>query len=171
MEIIVSHYLPAIFSFSIYSPLCFPIICTMYVCACIALSMYSLQYLTFFNSKLFPTTHKPSSTHSSLALIGFGLWQIYMLWWNFSLNLANMVVSNFFGILLVMEVMVFYGLRLGVHGLSMDYYMMNCPIAEFIVRDSVTSALQSDPTLAAGLVRMHFHDCFIQVPSSLFFKI
>ncbi|XP_034689817.1 peroxidase 47 [Vitis riparia] len=73
-----------------------------------------------------------------------------------------MVVSNFFGILLVMEVMVFCGLRLGVHGLSMDYYMMDCPIAEFIVRDSVTSALQSDPTLAAGLVRMHFHDCFIQ---------
>lgn len=50
----------------------------------------------------------------------------------------------------------------GVDGLRMDYYFMSCPFAEQIVWNSVTSALQSDPTLAAGLLRMHFHDCFIQ---------
>ncbi|XP_076956689.1 peroxidase 47-like [Bidens hawaiensis] len=48
------------------------------------------------------------------------------------------------------------------NGLSMQYYIMNCPMAEFIVRNSVNSALRADPTLAAGLIRMHFHDCFIQ---------
>ncbi|KVH89629.1 heme peroxidase [Cynara cardunculus var. scolymus] len=48
------------------------------------------------------------------------------------------------------------------NGLSMNYYMMNCPMAEFIIQNSVRSALTSDPTLAAGLIRMHFHDCFIQ---------
>lgn len=46
---------------------------------------------------------------------------------------------------------------------SMDYYMFRCPMLELIVRDTVNRALQSDPTLAAGLIRMHFHDCFIQV--------
>ncbi|KAL8211436.1 hypothetical protein R6Q57_005873 [Mikania cordata] len=46
--------------------------------------------------------------------------------------------------------------------LSMNYYMMSCPIAELIVKNSVNSALRPDPTLAAGLIRMHFHDCFIQ---------
>ncbi|KAL3336144.1 hypothetical protein AABB24_032066 [Solanum stoloniferum] len=45
----------------------------------------------------------------------------------------------------------------------MDYYfMMNCPFAEGIVKNIVNRHLQADPTLAAALVRMHFHDCFVQ---------
>ncbi|XP_073014880.1 peroxidase 47-like [Primulina eburnea] len=47
-------------------------------------------------------------------------------------------------------------------GLSMNYYMFSCPSAEMIVKNTVYNALQSDPTLAASLLRMHFHDCFIQ---------
>ncbi|XP_075492056.1 peroxidase 47-like [Primulina tabacum] len=47
-------------------------------------------------------------------------------------------------------------------GLSMNYYMFSCPSAEIIVKNTVYNALQSDPTLAAALLRMHFHDCFIQ---------
>ncbi|XAR60449.1 Peroxidase [Bertholletia excelsa] len=47
-------------------------------------------------------------------------------------------------------------------GVSMNYYATSCPLAEFVVKNIVTRALQSDPTLAAGLIRMHFHDCFIQ---------
>ncbi|KAL1821474.1 hypothetical protein DCAR_0417890 [Daucus carota subsp. sativus] len=46
--------------------------------------------------------------------------------------------------------------------LSMNYYIMRCPMVELIVKDTVNRALQSDPTLAAGLIRMHFHDCFLQ---------
>lgn len=48
------------------------------------------------------------------------------------------------------------------NGMSMQYYLMSCPFAEQIVKNSVNTALQNDPTLAAGLLRMHFHDCFIQ---------
>ncbi|KAK4490500.1 hypothetical protein RD792_001180 [Penstemon davidsonii] len=47
-------------------------------------------------------------------------------------------------------------------GLSMNYYLMTCPFAEIIIKNTVNKALQSDPTLAAGLLRMHFHDCFIE---------
>ncbi|XP_019195232.1 PREDICTED: peroxidase 47-like [Ipomoea nil] len=50
----------------------------------------------------------------------------------------------------------------GGDGLSMNYYMMSCPFADGIVKDIVNRHLQFDPSLAAALVRMHFHDCFIQ---------
>lgn len=52
------------------------------------------------------------------------------------------------------------------NGLSMNYYLMACPFADMIIKNSVNRALQSDPTLAAGLVRMHFHDCFVEVNSN-----
>lgn len=51
----------------------------------------------------------------------------------------------------------------GGDGLSMNYYMMSCPFAEGIIKNIVNRRLQFDPSLAAPLVRMHFHDCFIQV--------
>lgn len=80
------------------------------------------------------------------------------------LNLANMVVTKFLSLVLIMEMIVISGLRYGVvDGLSMQYYLMNCPFAEQIVKNTVNRALQGDPTLAAALLRMHFHDCFIQV--------
>lgn len=46
--------------------------------------------------------------------------------------------------------------------LSMNYYLMSCPMVELVVKNSINQALQSDPTLAGPLLRMHFHDCFIQ---------
>ncbi|GJN39856.1 hypothetical protein PR202_gb29004 [Eleusine coracana subsp. coracana] len=44
----------------------------------------------------------------------------------------------------------------------MDYYGMSCPCTEWIVRGVVSDALRKDPALAAGLLRLHFHDCFVQ---------
>ena len=46
--------------------------------------------------------------------------------------------------------------------LSMGYYGMTCPFAEYIVRNVVGEALMKDPTLAGSLLRLHFHDCFVQ---------
>lgn len=77
-------------------------------------------------------------------------------------RLAKLVMANLAVIFLLMEVIV-CGLRFGVDGLRMDYYLMTCPFAEQIVQNSVNRALESDPTLAAALIRMHFHDCFIEV--------
>lgn len=58
--------------------------------------------------------------------------------------------------------MVANGFRFRVDALSMNYYVMSCSMVEGIVRDAVSRALQDDPSLAGPLLRMHFHDCWIQ---------
>ena len=92
-----------------------------------------------------------------------------------------MVIGKILGLILLMEMIVHgfrfevvdgfrfdvvNGFRFGVvDGLSMEYYLLRCPLAELIVKIKVIKALQADPTLAASLVRLHFHDCFIEVLS------
>ncbi|XP_039010624.1 peroxidase 47-like [Hibiscus syriacus] len=48
------------------------------------------------------------------------------------------------------------------NSLRMDYYITTFPFAESIVKNAVNKALQNDPSLAAALLRMHFHDCFVE---------
>ena len=82
-----------------------------------------------------------------------------------SVKLSKMVMANMLAVFLLMEVIV-SGFRIGgVDGLSMQYYLTTCPFAEFAVKNTVNKALRGDPTLAAALIRMHFHDCFIEVSS------
>lgn len=77
---------------------------------------------------------------------------------------ASVKMGNLVRVLLIIAVM--NGLRLmEAEGLSMEYYLMSCPFVEPVVKNFVNRALQDDPTLAAPLLRMHFHDCFIQVLS------
>ncbi|KAL5226940.1 hypothetical protein ABZP36_015205 [Zizania latifolia] len=49
-----------------------------------------------------------------------------------------------------------------VSGLSFDFYRTSCPKAESIVRSFVENAFRRDIGIAAGLLRLHFHDCFVQ---------
>ncbi|KAF0904957.1 hypothetical protein E2562_039140 [Oryza meyeriana var. granulata] len=48
-----------------------------------------------------------------------------------------------------------------VDGLKVGFYNKTCPAAEEAVRDVVTSEIGMDRTIAAGLIRIFFHDCFI----------
>ncbi|EAY96139.1 hypothetical protein OsI_18018 [Oryza sativa Indica Group] len=47
-------------------------------------------------------------------------------------------------------------------GLAFDLYSDSCPQLETTVRSAVQAALQQEIALAAGLLRIFFHDCFPQ---------
>ncbi|RAL49470.1 hypothetical protein DM860_012903 [Cuscuta australis] len=46
-------------------------------------------------------------------------------------------------------------------GTTVGFYRSTCPTAESVVRATVASHYRSDPTVAPGLLRMIFHDCFV----------
>lgn len=48
-------------------------------------------------------------------------------------------------------------------GLQNGFYSSSCPKAEAVVRSTVESHFNKDPTIAAAWLRLHFHDCFVQV--------
>lgn len=49
-----------------------------------------------------------------------------------------------------------------VAGLSWTFYSSSCPSLESIVWERMEAYLSADITQAAGLLRLHFHDCFVQ---------
>ncbi|KAL3678339.1 hypothetical protein R1sor_021295 [Riccia sorocarpa] len=55
----------------------------------------------------------------------------------------------------------------GVHGVygydsSVDFYTKECPSARSLVEATVKSAIRNDRGIAAALLRLHFHDCFVR---------
>lgn len=48
-------------------------------------------------------------------------------------------------------------------GLFPDLYQFSCPQANDIIWSFLEEAIAKDPRMAASLLRLHFHDCFVQV--------
>jgi peroxidase len=71
-----------------------------------------------------------------------------MVWANAKMRLALSLVTVFFGISLA--------------NLEVGFYSNTCPQAESIVKRVVSGAALSDPNLPAILLRLHFHDCFVE---------
>lgn len=63
----------------------------------------------------------------------------------------------------VMIIVLVLGAEVRSQSLKNGYYSTSCPKAESIVRSTVESHFDSDPTISPGLLRLHFHDCFVQV--------
>ncbi|KAK3042830.1 hypothetical protein RJ639_001103 [Escallonia herrerae] len=64
-------------------------------------------------------------------------------------------------LVLVMVLVLCYCVELEAQ-LQVGFYSSSCRIAEFIVKDEVRKGFFSDRGVAAGLVRLHFHDCFVR---------
>jgi len=47
--------------------------------------------------------------------------------------------------------------------LDPSFYRDTCPKVHSIVREVVRNVSKSDPRMLASLIRLHFHDCFVQV--------
>ncbi|KAJ9154501.1 hypothetical protein P3X46_027825 [Hevea brasiliensis] len=46
--------------------------------------------------------------------------------------------------------------------LKKKFYKKTCPLAETIVRSTITNAMANDTGIPAALTRLHFHDCFVR---------
>ncbi|VAH42255.1 unnamed protein product [Triticum turgidum subsp. durum] len=46
--------------------------------------------------------------------------------------------------------------------LSSTFYDTSCPRALATIKSGVAAAVSSDPRMGASLLRLHFHDCFVQ---------
>ncbi|CAA0824128.1 Peroxidase superfamily protein, partial [Striga hermonthica] len=85
--------------------------------------------------------------------MGIFLATIYLILLNFSASFANTTNTT-----------VSYEAEACVDAnivLSFNFYINSCPEAEPIVFSWVEKALYDDPRMAASLLRLHFHDCFV----------
>jgi hypothetical protein len=46
--------------------------------------------------------------------------------------------------------------------LSPTFYDTSCPRALATIKSAVTAAVNNEPRMGASLLRLHFHDCFVQ---------
>ncbi|KAH9542986.1 hypothetical protein CY35_13G038500 [Sphagnum magellanicum] len=58
-------------------------------------------------------------------------------------------------IVVVMGVVAAAPLRLG-------FYATSCPMAEALITNATEAKWTADPSITAGLLRLYFHDCFVQ---------
>ncbi|KAL9997374.1 putative peroxidase [Helianthus debilis subsp. tardiflorus] len=64
-------------------------------------------------------------------------------------------------LVLLLATLTTFALGQGFRGTRVGFYKSTCPRVESIVQSAVESAVQANPTIAPGLLRMFFHDCFI----------
>ena len=77
-------------------------------------------------------------------------------------------MANSMGFIIVLSLLIFAplcfsGKTFGGGYLYPQFYYHSCPKAQEIVKCVVAKAVAKDPRMAASLLRLHFHDCFVKV--------
>ncbi|KAG2246959.1 hypothetical protein Bca4012_090083 [Brassica carinata] len=74
-----------------------------------------------------------------------------------------MKTTNRFNVIVAVAATILMGMFESSDGqLQMNFYAKSCPNAEKIISDHIQKHIQNGPSLAAPLIRMHFHDCFVR---------
>lgn len=68
---------------------------------------------------------------------------------------------------LAVAVVVVVGAAIAASELEVGFYDWSCPEAMDIVQRGVHEAMLRDPRMPASLLRLHFHDCFVNVSCTL----
>ncbi|ERM98996.1 hypothetical protein AMTR_s00486p00010130 [Amborella trichopoda] len=55
--------------------------------------------------------------------------------------------------------------------LSSNFYHSSCPHALSTIRSKIRSAISAERRMGASLIRLHFHDCFVNVSDEFQFFI
>lgn len=73
-------------------------------------------------------------------------------------------------IVMVLALIAFAPLTFSQKTGSLDpkFYSSSCPKAVQIVKSVVANAVAKETRMAASLLRLHFHDCFVKVDTLLF---
>jgi peroxidase len=71
-------------------------------------------------------------------------------------------------LLLVCSVLALCLCNQGARGdeLTSDFYDYKCPGVYTVVQQHVFSAMRDELRMGASLLRLHFHDCFVNVPNA-----
>lgn len=64
------------------------------------------------------------------------------------------------GVALLLSIQALHGQS--SDGLSTNFYDKSCPEAESIIKSVVEDAVKKEARMAASLLRLHFHDCFVK---------
>jgi peroxidase len=52
--------------------------------------------------------------------------------------------------------------------LSLNFYVKTCPLVLPTIKNEIVAAVANEARMGASLLRLHFHDCFVQVCLILF---
>ena len=75
------------------------------------------------------------------------------------------MVSKLVQVIMALVLILIFSVFIGVSQAQMrvGFYSETCPDVESTVQATVQDAALSNPNIPAVLLRLHFHDCFVQV--------
>lgn len=71
--------------------------------------------------------------------------------------------SSVHAVLLALALVLYFSSATAAGVLYPQFYDFSCPQAHDIIKSVVSKAVAKDARMAASLLRLHFHDCFVKV--------